>query len=279
MLATVGRDGTLRLFECENSTRLPHTDRVVGAAFSPDGKTFVAVVEDQRGNFLDVQHWDRASGAALEPPLVRPDDPILLLPGGQVVDMSRSAVRGARHVEVVDALSGDTLTKLPLEPDEFAKASSPDRRLIAVTSPGKLKIWNLDSSSPRLQWTFDAEHGAARLHPRRVLPQRGACRLGIGAPARTRSPLERLGGKKIARVDGLRHGVGALAFSPSGDSLAIALGSAPPRLPGPSTGAAHVRSRALGRGRTRDVRHAPRTHGGRPLDGIFTRREDPGHRK
>ncbi|NQT14127.1 MAG: hypothetical protein HQ582_15340, partial [Planctomycetes bacterium] len=33
-------------------------------------------------------------------------------------------------------------------------------------------------------------------------------------------------GKEIARVDQLRHGVDALAFSPGGDSLAIALGSA-----------------------------------------------------
>jgi len=237
MLATVGRNGKLRLFECEISTRLPHHNHVVGAAFSPDGKTFVAVVEDQEGNFLDVKHWNPASGADLEPPHVGPDHPVLLLPDGQVVDMSRSATRGAHHVEVVDTLSGETLTKLPLEPDEFAKALCPDRRLIAVTSPGKLKIWNLDSSAPRLQWTLNTEDGSPDSTAVAFSPNGELVAWGAGLQPGRVLLWNVSVGKEVARVDGLRHGVGALAFSPSGDSLAIALGSAQPRPPGLSAGA------------------------------------------
>ena len=245
------------------STRFRHGAGFVRVFFAPDGKTLVTA----RG---EVRTWDAATGR-----LLRSFDA-----GGEVVpspDGGTLFAAGLGFLRAIDGSTGRELRRVAFDPSISPDrlAVSPDGKALAVLLAFRRQLRQqkdlsilvlLDADTLVVRWRIEKDHPyAGELAfsvDGRVLaiagPAEGARTFNMMGPkASTIRLLDVAGGAEVRRIPVEGFGVGSLAFSPDGRTLAAGVGDRTIRLYDPATG----RERLPRLGRERAVPPSPEGNG------------------
>jgi WD40 repeat protein len=212
-LASVSRDGTVRLWGAADGAELPclcrHNAGVTGVCFSPDGKRMASCSRDRT-----VRVWDAAGGA--ECLCLRGHDNIVTgvsfaADGSRLASASRDGT-----VRIWNATSGAELLCLcGHEGGVTGVCFSPDgRRLASASWDGTVRVWNAASGAQRL--CLCGHEGWVT----------GVCfspdgrRLASASDDRTIRVWDALGGSELLRLCGHEDRVTAVCFSSDGRYLA-----------------------------------------------------------
>jgi WD40 repeat protein len=220
--------GAIRLFDPGDGKELRrlsgHRARVFSIAFSPDGKALASVSEDG-----SLRLWDSTAGKELRQSALGIDQfhrywgcrPLMFSADGKVLSLFvfSDGGRDSRFWEVATAKP----MPAPAAPvaGAWVEALSPDGRTVVAEAEGKRLVWDRASGAVRGRLEV-----SARCDPVSVSPDgRIVALVPKASPAiRKVSPGIQLwdvaSGKELARCEGHKMFVSALAFSPDGKFLA-----------------------------------------------------------
>jgi Sigma-70 region 2/WD domain, G-beta repeat len=224
------------------TTRFRHGGGFFRVSFAPDGKTLVTAREG-------VRVWDAATGRLLRS----------LDAGWEVVpspDRGTLFAAGRGSLRAIDSSAGRELRRVSLDPSSSPErlAISPDGKALAVlmTSQNQMRgqkdvsiLVLLDAGTLATRWRIEKDHPYASdlafSADGRVLaiagPAEGARTFNmLGPKASTIRLLDVAGGAEVRRIPVEGFGVGSLAFSPDGRTLAAGVGDRTIRLYDPATG-------------------------------------------
>ena len=206
-----------------------HTNRVLGVAFSPDGRLLATASEDRTARL-----WDSATGEHLRTLTGHTSDVVAVAfsPDGRLL-----ATASGKKARLWDPATGDCLRTLAHNGTVWGVAFSPDGRLLATASGKKVRLWDPATGDclRTLAGHDGAVYGVAFSPDGRLL----ATASTVGdATARLWDPAT---GEHLRTLTGHAIAVVAVAFSPDGRLLATASYDKTARLWDPATGE-HLRT-------------------------------------
>jgi WD40 repeat protein/serine/threonine protein kinase len=215
-LYSAGFDGSVRRWKPVPD---PDPDQIDGdiafypsmAGFSRDGRSFFAVSTFKRGNTYEIIHRDFASGRELT----------------RFQTTGRAAVSGdgwriafqkpdERRIRLWDVFANRELASLESERwPSGRKAFSPDGRILAVSEPDQIKLWD-SGSGKHLQSLPLAKADSIAFSPDGRLLAASATKIGEAAPSVTLWRMSTL--TEVAKLPGAAI---ELTFSPDVQTLAV----------------------------------------------------------
>ncbi|WP_206026342.1 tetratricopeptide repeat protein [Roseimicrobium sp. ORNL1] len=208
MLASSGQEAkTMILWDVESGKALQTIDgAVVGARFTPDGKSIVGGQHIASGNYI--KEWDAASGQ--ERSSFADSSFVIGLSVERGTVITSTGIDNGDEIRVWDWPSGKRRLTIPVR--ITTATSSPDCSRVAVSSWGKILLWDTTNGICKATYSLDSFARGLAFSP-------DGKRLAAGLENRRVVVYDIESGKQIAE-DVHLDPIWGLAFSPNGKSLA-----------------------------------------------------------
>jgi WD40 repeat protein len=206
-------DNTLKLWDAASGRELRtlsgHTNWVLSAAFSPDGRTLASGSPD-----TTLKLWDAASGRELRTLAGHTVsvNSVTFSPDGRTL----ASASHDNTIKLWDAASGRELRTLTGHSGVYSVAFSPDGRMLASASNQTLKLW--DTASGRELRTLTGHTG--NVYSVAFSPDGHT--LASASWDRTLKLWDAASGRELCTLTGHTNQVNSVAFSPDGHTLASA---------------------------------------------------------
>jgi WD40 repeat protein/serine/threonine protein kinase len=212
-LATVGEDGTLRIWDVASGQAMhvlkAHAGWAVGVAYRPDGKQLATAGSDGKVRLWDTSSW--AEARVLDGHSEAARSVVYSTDGARLAAASRDGA-----IQLWDSATGKALCTLPGHtPRVTAVAFSPDgNRLASAGADGTVRIWDLNATG-----SWRVLHGH-RTRATGVAFSPDGARLVTASEDGTVRLWDTTTGREVRVLKGLAGSVLSVAFSPDGLRLA-----------------------------------------------------------
>lgn len=214
LLATAGRDNSVRLWDVNSGQRLRtlvgHTEKVNAVRFAPDGTRLASVADDQ-----SIRIWDLAP---TPPAIVYPSAVGSIWTLAVSLDGSRVALAGAdRIIRIGDATTGKEIQRLSGHAGAItAMAWSADgRMLISAAGDKSIRFWDPTTGQAKSIINADAVALTLGLSP-------DGQRLAVGGGDRVVRLFDVATSRSIGTAATHAAAISTLAWRPVGDQIASA---------------------------------------------------------